>query len=48
VALVAGDPMLMKLTYPEDFTMAETLAGSRRIVRTGFGVDAHRFGPARR
>ena len=45
VALVAGDPMLMKLTYPEDFLMAETLAGAQRIVRTGFGVDAHRFGP---
>jgi 2-C-methyl-D-erythritol 4-phosphate cytidylyltransferase/2-C-methyl-D-erythritol 2,4-cyclodiphosphate synthase len=45
VAMVAGDPMLMKLTYPEDFQMAELLAGSRRIVRTGFGVDAHRFGP---
>jgi 2-C-methyl-D-erythritol 4-phosphate cytidylyltransferase / 2-C-methyl-D-erythritol 2,4-cyclodiphosphate synthase len=45
VAMVAGDPMLMKLTYPEDFLMAEQLAASRRIVRTGFGVDAHRFGP---
>jgi 2-C-methyl-D-erythritol 4-phosphate cytidylyltransferase/2-C-methyl-D-erythritol 2,4-cyclodiphosphate synthase len=45
VALVPGDPMLMKLTYPEDFLMAEQLAGGRRIVRTGFGVDAHRFGP---
>ena len=45
VALVAGDPMLMKLTYPEDFAMAEKLAGSRRIVRTGLGIDAHRFGP---
>jgi 2-C-methyl-D-erythritol 4-phosphate cytidylyltransferase/2-C-methyl-D-erythritol 2,4-cyclodiphosphate synthase len=45
VALVPGDPMLMKLTYPEDFAMAEQLAGSRRIVRAGFGVDAHRFGP---
>jgi 2-C-methyl-D-erythritol 4-phosphate cytidylyltransferase / 2-C-methyl-D-erythritol 2,4-cyclodiphosphate synthase len=45
VAMVAGDPMLMKLTYPEDFLMAEQLASSRRIVRTGFGVDAHRFGP---
>jgi 2-C-methyl-D-erythritol 4-phosphate cytidylyltransferase/2-C-methyl-D-erythritol 2,4-cyclodiphosphate synthase len=44
VAMVAGDPMLMKLTYPEDFLMAEILAGSRRIIRTGFGVDAHRFG----
>ncbi len=45
VAMVPGDPMLMKLTYPEDFLMAEQLASSRRIVRTGFGVDAHRFGP---
>lgn len=45
VVLTPGDPMLMKLTYPEDFAMAEQLAGSRRIVRTGFGVDAHRFGP---
>jgi 2-C-methyl-D-erythritol 4-phosphate cytidylyltransferase/2-C-methyl-D-erythritol 2,4-cyclodiphosphate synthase len=45
VAMVPGDPMLMKLTYPEDFAMAEHLAASRRITRTGFGVDAHRFGP---
>lgn len=45
VALVSGDPLLMKLTYPEDFAMAEQLAGGRRIVRTGFGVDAHRWGP---
>lgn len=45
VALVAGDPMLMKLTYPEDFLMAERLAASQQITRTGFGVDAHRFGP---
>ncbi|HEY3949816.1 bifunctional 2-C-methyl-D-erythritol 4-phosphate cytidylyltransferase/2-C-methyl-D-erythritol 2,4-cyclodiphosphate synthase [Phenylobacterium sp.] len=45
IALVDGDPLLMKLTYPEDFAMAEQLAGGRRIARTGFGVDAHRFGP---
>ena len=45
VAMVPGDPMLMKLTYPEDFLLAEQLAASRRIVRTGLGVDAHRFGP---
>ena len=45
VALVAGDPMLLKLTYPEDFLMAETLAGAQRLVRTGLGIDAHRFGP---
>jgi 2-C-methyl-D-erythritol 4-phosphate cytidylyltransferase / 2-C-methyl-D-erythritol 2,4-cyclodiphosphate synthase len=45
VAMAPGDPMLMKLTYPDDFLLAEQLAASRRIVRTGFGVDAHRFGP---
>ena len=45
VALTAGDPMLMKLTYPEDFAMAERLAGAARITRVGFGVDAHRWGP---
>jgi 2-C-methyl-D-erythritol 4-phosphate cytidylyltransferase/2-C-methyl-D-erythritol 2,4-cyclodiphosphate synthase len=45
IALVPGDPMLMKLTYPEDFQMAEQLAGGRRIVRVGQGIDAHRFGP---
>ncbi|MDB5420040.1 MAG: 2C-methyl-D-erythritol 2,4-cyclodiphosphate synthase [Phenylobacterium sp.] len=45
VAMVPGDPMLMKLTYPEDFLLAEQLAASRRIVRTGLGIDAHRFGP---
>ena len=47
VAMVAGDPMLMKLTYPEDFLLAEQLAGSRRIVRAGLGIDAHRFGPGK-
>jgi 2-C-methyl-D-erythritol 4-phosphate cytidylyltransferase/2-C-methyl-D-erythritol 2,4-cyclodiphosphate synthase len=45
VAMVPGDPLLMKLTYPEDFLLAEQVAGARRIVRTGFGIDAHRFGP---
>lgn len=45
VVRVAGDPMLMKLTYAEDFLMAERLAGGERIVRTGMGIDAHRFGP---
>lgn len=37
--------MLMKLTFPSDFMIAEQLAGSRRIVRMGQGIDAHRFGP---
>jgi 2-C-methyl-D-erythritol 4-phosphate cytidylyltransferase/2-C-methyl-D-erythritol 2,4-cyclodiphosphate synthase len=45
VAMTPGDPMLMKLTYPEDFLLAEQLAAARRIVRMGQGVDAHRFGP---
>jgi 2-C-methyl-D-erythritol 4-phosphate cytidylyltransferase/2-C-methyl-D-erythritol 2,4-cyclodiphosphate synthase len=45
VRLVPGDPMLFKLTYPEDFAMAERLAGAARITRTGQGVDAHRLGP---
>jgi len=45
VALVPGDPMLMKLTWPEDFEMAERLASAARIVRVGQGYDAHRFGP---
>ncbi|MDG2522071.1 bifunctional 2-C-methyl-D-erythritol 4-phosphate cytidylyltransferase/2-C-methyl-D-erythritol 2,4-cyclodiphosphate synthase [Caulobacter segnis] len=45
IALTAGDPMLMKLTYPEDFAMAERLAGGARITRIGQGFDAHRWGP---
>jgi 2-C-methyl-D-erythritol 4-phosphate cytidylyltransferase/2-C-methyl-D-erythritol 2,4-cyclodiphosphate synthase len=45
VVLAPGDPMLMKLTWPEDFAMAERLAGAARIVRVGQGYDAHRFGP---
>ena len=45
VIAAPGDPMLMKLTYPEDFDMAEALAGQARITRVGQGFDAHRFGP---
>lgn len=43
VRLVQGDPRLMKLTYPEDFTMAEALIP--RQTRVGQGFDAHRWGP---
>ena len=43
VALVAGDPRLMKLTYPEDFAMAEALLP--RQIRIGSGYDVHRWGP---
>ena len=45
VRLAPGDPALAKLTYPEDFAMAELLAGAARITRIGQGYDAHRFGP---
>ena len=45
VALTPGDPRLMKLTYPEDFAMAEHLVGGARVTRIGQGVDAHRWGP---
>lgn len=45
VTIVAGDPLLTKLTYAEDFAMAERLAGAARITRVGQGFDAHRWGP---
>ncbi|CAN5265821.1 bifunctional 2-C-methyl-D-erythritol 4-phosphate cytidylyltransferase/2-C-methyl-D-erythritol 2,4-cyclodiphosphate synthase [soil metagenome] len=47
VALVEGDARLMKLTFPEDFEMAEALiaAGTRTRTRVGMGFDAHRWGP---
>jgi 2-C-methyl-D-erythritol 4-phosphate cytidylyltransferase/2-C-methyl-D-erythritol 2,4-cyclodiphosphate synthase len=45
VTLVPGDPALAKLTYPEDFAMAELMAGAARTLRVGQGIDAHRFGP---
>jgi 2-C-methyl-D-erythritol 4-phosphate cytidylyltransferase/2-C-methyl-D-erythritol 2,4-cyclodiphosphate synthase len=45
VALVPGDPALAKLTFPEDFAMAELIAGAARTMRIGQGIDAHRFGP---
>jgi 2-C-methyl-D-erythritol 4-phosphate cytidylyltransferase/2-C-methyl-D-erythritol 2,4-cyclodiphosphate synthase len=45
IALTPGDPTLFKLTYPEDFAMAERLAGQAKITRIGQGVDAHRWGP---
>ena len=43
VVLVEGDPRLMKLTYPEDFPMAEALLPRR--TRIGSGYDVHRWGP---
>lgn len=43
VRIVEGDVRLMKLTYPEDFAMAEALVP--RTVRIGQGYDVHRWGP---
>ena len=47
VALVRGDARLMKLTYPEDFAMAEALLpqAQRYQTRMGSGYDVHRWGP---
>lgn len=47
VALIQGDPRLMKLTYPEDFAMAEALLPrpNRYQTRIGSGYDVHRWGP---
>jgi 2-C-methyl-D-erythritol 4-phosphate cytidylyltransferase/2-C-methyl-D-erythritol 2,4-cyclodiphosphate synthase len=42
VTLVAGDPMLEKITRPEDFAMAEARYGLRSF-RTGTGFDVHRL-----
>lgn len=43
VRTVPGDPRLMKLTYPEDFAMADALIP--RQIRVGTGFDVHRWGP---
>ncbi|QYF87856.1 bifunctional 2-C-methyl-D-erythritol 4-phosphate cytidylyltransferase/2-C-methyl-D-erythritol 2,4-cyclodiphosphate synthase [Brevundimonas sp. PAMC22021] len=43
VRLIDGDPRLLKLTYPEDFAMAEAL--TPRQTRVGSGYDVHRWGP---
>ncbi|WP_427792599.1 bifunctional 2-C-methyl-D-erythritol 4-phosphate cytidylyltransferase/2-C-methyl-D-erythritol 2,4-cyclodiphosphate synthase [Brevundimonas diminuta] len=45
VRLIPGDPRLMKLTYPEDFAMAEALSAARTVTRIGQGYDVHRWGP---
>lgn len=48
VRLVEGDARLMKLTYSEDFAMAEALsftAPAPKTLRIGQGYDVHRWGP---
>lgn len=42
VALIEGDPMLDKITRPEDFALAEARLGPR-VFRTGMGFDVHRL-----
>lgn len=41
--LIAGDPRLMKITYPGDLEMLTRLLDNR-FVSVGNGIDAHRFG----
>uniref|UniRef100_UPI0035CC7537 2-C-methyl-D-erythritol 2,4-cyclodiphosphate synthase n=1 Tax=uncultured Sphingomonas sp. TaxID=158754 RepID=UPI0035CC7537 len=43
VALVAGDPMLEKITHPEDFAAAEARLATTMRVRTAIGYDVHRL-----
>src|SRR3546814_537214 len=43
VALVEGDTMLEKLTYPADFALAEERLARRFSTRTGMGYDVHRL-----
>src|SRR5262249_2435461 len=47
--LIPGDARLMKLTFAEDFAVAEALLGAplggMRTTCVGSGFDAHRFGP---
>ena len=48
VRLIDGDPRLLKLTFPEDFAMAEALIANQTRsfqTRVGQGFDAHRWGP---
>lgn len=43
VALVEGDGMLEKLTYRQDFEIAEQMLAGRSSIRTGMGYDVHRL-----
>lgn len=43
VAMVDGDPLLDKLTFPEDFAMAEARLARPVSFRTGTGFDVHRL-----
>jgi len=43
VAMVAGDPLLDKITYPGDIALAEARLGVTMRVRTATGYDVHRL-----
>ena len=43
VLAVAGEPLNMKLTDPEDFMIIESLSGGSMENRTGTGLDFHPF-----
>lgn len=43
VRTVAGDPMLEKITYAEDFERAERRLAASQTTRTGLGFDVHAF-----
>lgn len=43
VALVPDEPTNFKLTYKEDFALAEQLLAGSMETRTGLGYDVHRF-----
>ena len=43
VTLVAGDPLLDKITYPGDIALAEARLGVSMRVRTATGYDVHRL-----
>ena len=47
LALVEGDPMLDKLTYPADFARVEALLRAQMLPRTGTGFDVHRLVPGK-
>lgn len=45
VTMVAGDPLLDKLTHEADFARMELIAAGLMETRTGLGFDVHAFGP---
>lgn len=43
VMLVPGDPMLEKITHPQDFAAAEARHAAMLVSRNAMGFDVHRF-----